>query len=60
MVKSVHTLRDIENKNTWNAHKPDKWDTQTALGFWVTSRLSNLGQATRPRDNQQKNGKTVQ
>ena len=30
-----------------------KWDVQNSLGFWYTNRSSNLGQTTRPSNNQQ-------
>ena len=33
---------------------PGKWDAQTPLGFRDTNRSSNLGQTTRPYNNQQK------
>ena len=33
---------------------PGEWDTQTPLGFWHTNRSPNLGQTTRPYNNQQK------
>ena len=33
---------------------PGEWDTQTPLGFWNTNEWSNLGQTTRPYNNQQK------
>ena len=29
-------------------------DAQTPLGFWDTNKSPNLGQTTRPRDNQKK------
>ena len=31
-----------------------KWDALTSLGFWRTNRSPNLGQTTRPYNNQQK------
>ena len=33
---------------------PEKWDSQTPLRFWYTNGSSNLGQTTRPHNNQQK------
>ena len=33
---------------------PGEWNAQPLLGFWDTNRLSNLGQTTRPSNNQQK------
>ena len=32
---------------------PGKWDAQTPLGFWNINRSPNLGQTTRPSNNQQ-------
>ena len=37
---------------------PGEWDTQTPLGFWATDRLTNLGQTTRPNNNQQQKKRT--
>ena len=31
-------------------HKPEEWDAQTSLIFWVTNKSPNLGQTTRPTD----------
>ena len=36
---------------------PRKWDAQTPLGVWHTNWLSNLGQTTRPYNNQKKKEK---
>ena len=33
---------------------PGEWDTQNPLGFWDTNGSPNLGQTTRPCNNQQK------
>ena len=33
---------------------PGEWHTQTPLGFWDTNGSTNLGQTTRPYNNQQK------
>ena len=33
---------------------PGEWDAQTLLGFWDTNGSLNLGQTTRPYNNQQK------
>ena len=33
---------------------PGKWNAQTSLGFWDTNRSPDLGQITRPYNNQQK------
>ena len=33
---------------------PRKWHTQTPMGLWHTDRSPNLGQKTRPNNNQQK------
>ena len=33
---------------------PREWQTHTPLEFWHTNKSSNLGQTTRPYDNQQK------
>ena len=32
---------------------PEEWNAQTPLGFWDTNGSSNLGQTTRPSNNQQ-------
>ena len=34
--------------------RPGEWDAQTSLGFWDTNGSPNLGQTTRPSENQQK------
>ena len=34
-----------------------KWHTQTPVGLWYTNRLPNLGQKTRPYNNQQQKKK---
>ena len=36
---------------------PRKWHPQTSLGFWNTSRSFNIGQTTRPYNNQQQQKK---
>ena len=36
---------------------PGKWDAQTPLGFWDTNGSPNLGQMTRPINNQQQQQK---
>ena len=36
---------------------PGEWDTQTPLGFWDKNRSPNLGQTTRPCNNQQQKEK---
>ena len=33
---------------------PGEWDAQTLLGFWDTKRSPNLGQTTRPYNDEQK------
>ena len=33
---------------------PGQWDTQTAMGFWDTNGSLNLGQTTKPYNNQLK------
>ena len=33
---------------------PGEWDSQAPLGFWDTNGSPNLGQTTRPNNNQQK------
>ena len=32
---------------------PGEWDAQTPLGFWDTNESLNIGQTTRPTNNQQ-------
>ena len=44
MVFAQHTIR------------PGKWDAQTPLGFWDTNGSPDLGQMTRPYNNQRKKG----
>ena len=40
--------------STW----PGKWDKETPMGFWLTNGSPNLGQMTRPyNNNQQKKSK---
>ena len=36
--------------NTW----PGEWDIESPMGFWYIYGSSNLGQTTRPYNNQQK------
>ena len=33
--------------------RPGEWDAQNSLGFWDTNESPNLGQTTRPSNNQQ-------
>ena len=43
--------------NKWYMHIPESArenEMQTSLGFWDTNGSPNLGQMTRPADNQQK------
>ena len=37
---------------------PEEWGTQTPMGFWYTNGSPNLGQTTRPYNNQQKKKRT--
>ena len=39
---------------------PGEWDSETPLGFWQTNGSPNLGQMTRPYNDQQKNKKNLQ
>ena len=38
---------------------PRKWHTQTPMGLWHTNGSPNLGQKTRPYNNQQKKKKKI-
>ena len=35
-------------------NRPEDWDAHTSLGFWDANKSLNLGQTTRPSDNQKK------
>ena len=50
----------FDHANKWGMHNPApvlENDTQTPMGLWYTNGSSNLGQKTRPYNNQQKENK---
>ena len=38
---------------------PGEWDAQTPLGFWDTNGSPNLGQTTRPYNNERQKNKRI-